>query len=266
MHTPTYSHYLFVAVLAVVLAVPELNAQTMCPPLPDLSDWPIHDMSRPKPEIVDPGIHQGLQRTPQPAPSDAMVLFDGTDLDAWESTNDGPAEWKVENGYMEVVSGSGGIRTRQAFGSQQLHIEFMTPAPPSGEGQGRGNSGVFLMDTYEVQVLDSYENETYADGQASALYGEHPPLVNASRPPGTWQVYDIIFMRPEFDDDGTLTKPGTVTVLHNGVLTQNAAVLTGPTTHTVRTPYQAHEDALPLSLQDHGNPMRFRNIWVRPLD
>ena len=166
---------------------------------------------------------------------------------------------------MEVVKGTGSIETKQAFGDIQLHVEFRTPTPPEDEGQDRGNSGVFLMGRYEVQVLDSYENKTYPDGQAAALYGQYPPLVNASRPPGVWQVYDIAFQAPRFDAAGKVVTPARATVFHNGVLVQLASELTGPSAHKQRPPYEAHPDKLPIGLQDHSNPMRFRNIWVREL-
>jgi hypothetical protein len=195
------------------------------------------------------------------------VLFDGKDLAAWKSQKDGsPAAWKVENGYMEVVKDKGAIETRQSFADVQLHIEWMAPTPPTGASQGRGNSGVFFAGSrYEVQVLDSYENKTYPDGQAGAVYGQFPPLVNASRPPGEWQAYDIVYEAPRFDAAGAVTKRARVTVFYNGVLVQHARELIGPTTNKVRTPYSAHPEALPISLQDHGNPMRFRNVWLREL-
>jgi len=233
---------------------------------PAAKEWPIHDLTRPQPPIVEPGT-AGTAEQPGRPPSDAVVLFDGKDLSAWMATKgDGPAGWKVENGYMEVVKGAGGIHTRKAFGDCQLHVEFMAPAPPKGAGQERGNSGVFFMGgRYEVQVLDSHGNTTYPDGQAGALYGQTPPLVNASRPPGQWQVYDIVFEAPRFDGEGKVTRPARATVFHNGVVVQNATELTGPTTHKVRTPYSAHEGRLPIALQDHGDPVRFRNLWVREL-
>jgi hypothetical protein len=193
------------------------------------------------------------------------VLFDGRDLSRWRGEGGAPARWKVENGYVEVVRGAGTIATADAFGDVQLHLEWAAPAPARGEGQERGNSGVFLMGQYEAQVLDSYRNDTYADGQAAALYGQHPPLANASRPPGEWQSYDIVFHAPRFDAQGTLLRPARMTVFHNGVLVQDDAVLTGPTAHRAQPPYKAHPDRLPLSLQDHGDPVRFRNIWLRPL-
>jgi hypothetical protein len=165
---------------------------------------------------------------------------------------------------MEVVAKTGNISTRDSFGDCQLHVEFAEPSPGKGESQERGNSGVFLMSTYEIQVLDSYENKTYADGQASAVYGQYPPQVNASRPPAQWQTYDIIFHRPHFKD-GKVTQPARVTVLHNGVLVQDNVELTGPTAHGERPPYKASPDKMPLQLQDHGNPVRYRNIWIREL-
>ncbi len=225
--------------------------------------WKIHDPNRPLPPIVDPGT-AFTQETPGRAPSDAVVLFDGKDLSHWADKDGKPSKWKVENGYMEVVAGSGYNSTRDAFGDCQLHVEFSEPSPGKGESQERGNSGVFLMGLYEIQVLDSYENKTYADGQASAVYGQYPPQVNASRPPGQWQTYDIVFHRPHFQD-GKVTQPARLTVLHNGVLVQDNVELTGPTAHGERPPYKPGPDKLPLQLQDHGNPVRYRNIWIREL-
>jgi hypothetical protein len=200
-----------------------------------------------------------------PPPPDAIVLFDGTSLNAWR-TGEGAAAWTIRDGYAEVMPGGGQIATRQEFGDVQVHVEWAVPTPTRGEGQEPGNSGVFLMGRYEVQILDTYENVTYADGQAGALYGQFPPLVNASLPPGEWQSYDIIFHRPRFAADGTLESPARFTVLHNGVLVQDNAVLVGPTAHQTRPPYAAHADRLPISLQDHGERVRFRNIWVRNLE
>jgi len=232
----------------------------------DPRDWPIHDETRPQPPVVDPGT-ASTPDVPGRPPSDAVVLFDGKDLSAWRATQGGgPARWKVEEGYLEVVPGAGNIETRQAFGDCQLHVEFRTPTPPRGAGQDRGNSGVFFMgERYEVQVLDSYQSRTYPDGQAAALYGQYPPLVNASRPPGQWQTYDIVFEGPRFDGQGRLQKPARVSVLHNGVLTQHAEELFGPTLHKIRPPYAAHPARLPIGLQDHGHAVRFRNVWVREL-
>jgi hypothetical protein len=224
--------------------------------------WPVHDPNRPQPRIVAPGP----AGPPVPAPADAVVLFDGKDLGQWTDAKGQPARWKVENGYMEVVAKTGGIRTVRGFGDCQLHVEWMAPEPAKGKDQDRGNSGVFLMDTYEVQVLDCYGSATYADGMTAALYGQHPPLVNACRPPGEWQTYDIVFRRPRFDGDGKVLAPARMTVLHNGLLVHECAVLTGPTAHKARPPYKMHADRLPISLQDHGHPVRFRNIWLRELE
>jgi hypothetical protein len=226
--------------------------------------WKIHDMNRPVPPVVDAGS-ASTQDSPGRPPADATVLFDGTDLSKWQHKDGTAAKWKVENGYAEVVAKTGYIYTKQAFGDCQLHVEFREPTPPHGESQERGNSGVFLMGLYEVQVLDSYENKTYADGQASAVYGQYPPLVNASRPPGQWQWYDIVFHGPRFDAGGKLLSPARETVFHNGVLVQDNVELSGPTEHGERPPYKATPEKLPLALQDHGDPVRFRNIWIREL-
>ena len=224
-------------------------------------DWPVHAMERPRPAVVRPGP----AGAPLPAPSDAIVLFDGTTLAEWEKQGGGPAGWAVQDGYVQVTAGSGSIASRRAFGDIQLHLEWAAPTPAKGEGQGRGNSGVFLMSTYEIQILDSYENDTYADGQAAALYGQHPPMVNACRAPGEWQTYDIVFRRPRFAENGSVARPARVTVLHNGVLVHENAAFTGATVHARAATYQRHADGLPLVLQDHGDPVRFRNIWVREL-
>ena len=200
-------------------------------------------------------------------PSDAIVIFDGSNLNGFVSAKDGssPAEWVIENGELVVVKGKGDIQSKLAFGDAQFHVEWSAPTTIAGEGQGRGNSGFFLMGMYEVQVLDSYESKTYTNGQAASIYKQYPPLVNATRPPGEWNYYDIIFKAPRFDKNGMMTSPATVTVLHNGVLVQNNVILRGPTEYIGIPNYQAHADALPIKLQDHGNPVRFRNIWVRPL-
>jgi 3-keto-disaccharide hydrolase len=227
----------------------------------ELQRWPVHDETRPMPPVVDPGP----PGPPAPVPSDAVVLFDGKDLSGWTTAKGAPARWLVKDGYMEVLKGSGSIQTARTFGDCQLHVEWATPAPPVGTSQDRGNSGVFLMNTYEVQVLDSYQAKTYADGMAGALYGQFPPLVNASRKPGEWQTYDIVFRAPRFGADGAVVSPARMTVFHNGVLVQDAQELTGPTAHKARPPYKAHADKLPLGLQDHSHPVRFRNIWVREL-
>jgi hypothetical protein len=230
--------------------------------------FPVHDESRPQPPVVDPGTGVPPE-TPGKPPADAVVLFDGKDLAAWKSSNKtgGAAPWKVENGYFQVVPKSGGIETTQSFGPDvQLHIEWMAPSPAVGQGQDRGNSGVFFGGgRYEVQVLDNYGNKTYADGTVGALYGQYPPLVNAGRKPGEWQAYDIVFEMPRFDASGKVVKRARATVFLNGVVVQHATELTGPTTHKARPPYQAHPERLPLSLQDHNHPVRYRNVWVREL-
>jgi len=223
---------------------------------------------QPQPAVITPGTASTAE-TPGTAPSDAIVLFDGKDLSNWVSTvDDKPTKWVIKDGFMMPTKASGMIRSKQEFGSCQLHLEWATPSAVEGEGQGRGNSGVFLMGKYEVQILDSYENTTYPDGQAGALYGRKPPLVNACRKPGEWQTYDIIFHRPEFNDKGEVTKRATFTVFHNGVLIQDHTELTGGTlwrgSHSISL-YEPHGDKGPLELQDHGNPVIFRNIWVREL-
>lgn len=224
-------------------------------------DWPIHATGRPQPPVVNPGP----SKLPLAAPPGATVLFDGTNLDRWQRKTGGPARWAVRDGYFEVVADSGDIQARDGFGDVQLHVEWAAPKPAKGSGQDRGNSGVYLMGLYEVQVLDSYENSTYPDGQAAAIYGQFPPSVNASRPPGEWQSFDITFRAPRFDAGGALLRPATITVLHNGVLVHDNVTLTGPTAHRERPPYRAHGDLLPILLQDHGQRVRYRNIWLREL-
>lgn len=230
----------------------------------------VHELDptkQPFPPVVTPGEPPAFVA----APSDATVLFDGTEKtlkENWTDTKGQPSGWKVVDGALESVKTAGYIQTKQKFGSCQLHVEWASPANVQGEGQGRGNSGVFLMNTYEVQVLDNYNNPTYADGQAGSLYGRKKPLVNVCRKPGEWQSYDIIFHRPIFDAAGKLTRRATFTVLHNGVLVQDHTALTGGTgwmgPHAA-SDYKAHPDKLPIAFQDHGNPVRFRNVWIREL-
>ncbi len=234
--------------------------------------WRQHELTRPHAPPVTPAPTLGAP------PSDAMVLFDGRDLSAFVRARGGgpagaapaapePATWKVENGYMEVIPRSGSIRTKESFGDIQLHAEWAAPNPPQLTGQNRGNSGLILMGQYEIQVLDSYgRTDTYADGTAGSIYGQYPPLANASRPPGEWQVFDIYFRRPRFRTDGSVQEPARATVVHNGVLVQNNEILQGPTAPTPPYGYVAHADALPFSIQDHGQAVRFRNIWVRRLN
>jgi len=241
---------------ALCLAAGTLAAQTT-PPCPQ------HSRTCPLPPIVRVGPPD---KVAAPAPSDATVLFDGVDLAQWRKSDGSPAKWKLGKGYFEVDKGEGSIRTAQAFGDVQLHVEWASPESAKGLDQDRGNSGVFLMGMYEVQVLDSYGNDTYPDGQAGAIYGQYPPLVNASRPPGQWQSYDIVFHRPRFGSDGSVQRPARMTVFHNGVLVQDDVTLTGPTAHQSRPSYSVHPDKLPLSLQDHEHPVRYRNVWVRELE
>jgi 3-keto-disaccharide hydrolase len=244
------------ALVAVGILVLSLHALSQSP-----AQWKAHDMNRPRPPIIKPSD----QKLPIQPPSDAVILFDGRDLSQWRSDDGSPAKWVAANGYMESVKGSGYIFSRRTVGDFQLHVEWAAPVPAMGKSQGRGNSGVFLMGQYEIQVLDSYENDTYPDGQAASVYGQYPPLVNVCRPPGEWQSYDIVFRRPRFDRNGGLLKAARVTLLHNGVLVQDNVELWGPTNWLQHSPYFAHPDRLPISLQDHGNPVRFRNIWLREL-
>jgi 3-keto-disaccharide hydrolase len=260
MNRPNRS--LFAGMLSFI-AISVLSG-AVCLAQPD-PNWLDHDRNRPQPPVVQPAT-ASTQEQPGKPPSDATMLFDGKNLSQWCSMDGSPTKWIVRDGYMECVKGSGYIRTSQNFGDCQLHIEWATPVPGQGEGQGRGNSGVFLgMDRYEVQVLDSFENKTYADGSAGAIYGQYPPLANVCRPPGQWQTYDIVYTAPRFDAEGKLVSPVRMTVFHNGVLIQNNVQLTGPTSWLERAPYQPHPEKQPICLQDHGNPVRFRNVWVREL-
>ena len=222
--------------------------------------WRVHDPARPKPAIVTPG------NAPGSAPSDAIVLFDGRDLSQWShrDANGTMREptWAVRDGYFET--GKGSLHTRASFGDVQLHVEWAAPAIVAGHSQGRGNSGVFLMGRYEIQVLDSYNNPTYADGQAGAMYGQWPPLANVARKPGEWQTYDIVFEAPRFEN-GKLVKPAFQTVFWNGVVVHNRREATGATVYRNVAQYRPHASELPLMLQDHDNPVRFRNIWIRRL-
>lgn len=230
--------------------------------------YEVHDKTRENPTVIEPPKQFG-----QP-PSDAIVLFDGEDTSQWVSERKGGGDvpWKIENGYMEVTRKGGGIRTKKRFGNCQLHVEWRVPEgiDPKITDQKRSNSGVFLMDKYEVQVLDSYtennykDNRTYADGQAAALYGQHPPMVNVCRKPGQWQTYDISFMRPIFDENGKLVRKARITLLHNGVVVHNNLEIEGTTSHKKKAAYTPHESGY-IHLQDHNNPIRFRNIWIREL-
>jgi 3-keto-disaccharide hydrolase len=227
------------------------------------SKWPVHDMNRPQPTVITPGTFSNEQK-PGQHPSDAIVLFDGKDLSKWQSRKGGPAQWKVEHGYFQVAPGTGDIETQQKFGPIQLHLEWSEPTPAHGTSQGRGNSGVFLQGQYEVQVLDSFHNITYPDGQTGAVYGQHVPLVNACRPPGEWQTYDMAYT-PAIWQDGQVTTPAYVTVFQNGVLVQNHVAIYGPTSGN-HLPYNPEVGSVgPLRLQDHHGLVRYRNIWVREI-
>lgn len=204
----------------------------------------------PEPPVIDPG-------TATTAPSDAIVLFDGTNLDAFENGE----KWEIADGIATVKDSD--IRTKQGFGDCQLHVEFATPAEVKGSGQGRGNSGIYLMEKYEVQVLDSFDNKTYFDGQCGAIYKQQPPTVNACRGPGQWQSYDIIFTAPRFNEDGTVKSPAYITAFQNGILIHNHVALKGGTFWDQPPHYEAHAERLPLLIQNHGNPVRYRNIWIR---
>ena len=272
---------LFVFALLVATAAISVQAQTPNAPAvieaidgftntPMEADgkWHVHDPNRPQPQVVTPGatFSQGA-----PAPSDAEVLFDGHGLAKWQNDHGGDATWKTQDDYVEVRS-SGGIRTRGKWADFQLHAEWATPSPATGTGQGRGNSGILINNMYEVQVLDSYQAKTYADGQAGAIYGQAPPLMNASKPPGEWQSYDIIFESPRWNEKGELVKKAVITVLHNGIVIQNHYELAGQTDGIGTVPWKSqsrypapHAAEVFIELQDHPGPDRFRNIWIRSL-
>lgn len=243
----------------------QMDGSPLGDPLPG-QKWRVHDRERPQPRKVVPG-------TPIPtpsAPSDAIVLFDGSDLSKWNGGGRGGSvtepRWKVENGYVELVPGAGSLVTKDSFGDVQLHLEWTTPAgaDASRVGQARGNSGVIFMGRYEMQVLSSYNNPTYPDGAAGAIYGLYPPMVNPCLPEGQWNAYDIVFEAPKFDA-GKLTKPASITLFFNGIIVQNRVELLGTTSHEPIAVYTPHAAELPLSLQGHAGPARFRNIWIRRL-
>ncbi|MDX1933942.1 MAG: DUF1080 domain-containing protein [Capsulimonadales bacterium] len=226
------------------------------------SKYRVHDGQRPQPEVVTPAyVRENAFATP---PSDAVVLFDGKDLSRWRNGNGEAIGWKLVDGEMEVVRGTGDIFSRDEFGDCQLHLEWRAPEEVRGSSQGRSNSGLFFFGVYEIQILDNYDNPTYADGIAGSVYGQYPPLVNACRKPGEWQSYDVLFTAPRFKD-GKVEKPAYVTVIHNGVVVQNHTELIGMTNHRAVGEYKPHAEKGPIKLQDHGDPVRFRNIWVRPL-
>jgi hypothetical protein len=276
MHPPRFSPLLTFALSCFALApvthaAPLWNGPPLYGDAPDATHpWAVHDRNRPQPKRVEPGT-PSTQAQPGKPPSDAVILFDGTaaSLAKWESdTKPGepssPTKWIVRDGALECVPKSGYIRTKEEFGDCQLHVEWAAPTNVQGDSQGRGNSGIFLMGLVEVQVLDAYNNPTYADGTANAFYGVNPPLANVLRPPGEYQSVDIIFRRPVYDGDKVLD-PGYVTVFCNGVLVQDHTPIEGPGGHLRRTSARAFPAKGPLKLQDHGNPVRFRNIWYRPL-
>ncbi len=272
MPTKTLCPLLVLAALALpntTRAAEEIDGFRDTPLIPG-TKWHWHDPDRPQPPVVTPGasFSQGA-----PAPSDAEILFDGKDLSKWQNNRGQDAHWKVTDGYVETAARGGGMRTKGKWADFQLHVEFATPNPPKGVGQGRGNSGILINGMYEVQVLDSYNAKTYPDGQAAAIYGQSPPLVNASKPPGEWQTYDIIFESPRWNEKNELVKKAIITVLHNGIVVQNHYEFTGITDGiTGIVPWRTlskypppHPPEVFVELQDHNNPVRYRNIWIRKL-
>lgn len=234
------------------------HGYTDTPQLPG-QKWKVHDAARKHPPKVTPGMPL-LQEAP---PSDAIILFNGKDLSQWVDAKDGSApRWKVENDYLEITPRGGRLATKEKFGDCQLHVEWMVPKGETSKGQDRGNSGVEIMGRYEIQVLESYQNMTYADGQAASIYGQWPPMVNATRPEGDWNVYDIFFEAPRFEK-GKVVKPAYVTVVHNGVLVHHHQVILGRAVHRAVAKYDVHGPEEPLTLQDHDHPVRYRNIWIR---
>src|SRR5579859_527671 len=243
--------YLCLATLLIsIQSLAQVARESMDPKVTEVWDL--------KPKKVTPGSNPGE------APSDAIVLFDGKDLSKWTTLAGAEAKWEVKDGAFSVVKGTGDIKTKQTFGDFQLHIEWRAPAEATGEGQGRGNSGIFLQERYELQVLDSYESETYSNGQAGSIYKQSIPLVNACVKPGAWQTYDVIYSAPRFSDNGRVITPAYITVIHNGVLVQNHTQINGPTEYKGLPVYQPHGKGS-IKLQDHGNPVSFRNIWIREL-
>jgi hypothetical protein len=246
-----------VAVATAMMSQAQLDTSKLTPESSEL--W------HPVPRVVTPG-NASVTAAPSTAPSDAIVLFDGRDLSKWKSatTNSGEPKWTVADGAVTVKPGTGDIETKDQFQNYQLHIEFRTPAEVKGSGQGRGNSGIFMQGVYELQVLDSYNNRTYSNGQAGSIYKRSMPLVNASKKPGEWQTYDVIYMAPQFNKDSMVIEPGYITVLHNGVLVQNHTPIIGTTPYIGAAQIQVHGKG-PIRLQDHSNPTSFRNIWIREL-
>jgi hypothetical protein len=259
----TISTLVFCLSAGVLIAADAKNPGYKDTPIIPGTKWHVHDSDRPHPPIVKPAAKFSNDAPP---PADAIVLFNGKDFSKWKSGKGGEVTWKIENGYMEVTPKSGIIRTVDEFGDFQLHLEWATPTKVEGEGQGRGNNGVNIFGLYEVQILDSYDNVTYADGQAGALYGQFPPLVNAAKPPGEWQTYDILFEAPRWDKEGKLLSKAKITVIHNGLVLHHGTELVGRTGHRSFGNYdKPHPSKGPIELYEHGNPVRFRNIWIRPL-
>jgi hypothetical protein len=263
-----FSVLLLAAFATVPLAAQEGLGYTDTPSIPG-TPWRVHDGNRPQPRVVTPGASFSLLAPP---PSDAVILFDGRDLSKWESAQGAEPKWTVSGGILEVVPLAGGIRTKQRFGDFQLHLEYAEPSAIRGKGQARGNSGVLINGMYEVQILDSFNSPTYPDGQAGALYGQTPPLVNACKPPGEWQSYDIIFESPRWDSSGALVKKAAVTVIQNGVVLHHRREYFGSTDGINGVPHKAlgsylkpHPPEVVIELQEHRNPVRFRNIWIRTL-
>lgn len=252
---------LFAASLTLSAFAEEKLGYDDTPMIPD-TKWRVHDGTRPQPKVITPGTGSTNEK-PGKAPSDAIVLFDGTNADKWAGGDNGKG-WQVADGAL--VASKQDLLSRQDFGDMHLHIEYSAPKPPKGGGQGRSNSGIFIMGQYEIQVLDSYENKTYPDGNSGAVYGQYPPLVNASLPPGEWNTFDIFFTAPKFKDDKSLETPAYVTVLHNGVVIHNRAKILGAASHRKLGTYTAHPDKGPILLQALNSGMRYRNIWVRPIN
>lgn len=244
-------------VLFTLFVLASLSACTQNPSR-DSFDPKVSELWDPKPPKVNPGTNPG------DAPSDAIILFDGKNVSEWISSKGGVPEWEVKDGALTVVKGKGNIRTKKTFGDVQLHIEWRSPAVIEGEGQDRGNSGIFFQDRYELQVLDSYESQTYSNGQAGSIYKQHIPLANATRKAGEWQVYDVIYIAPHFSENGRVITPAKITVIHNGVLIQNGVEIWGGTEYKGVPVYKAHGKG-PIQLQDHSNPVSYRNIWIREL-
>jgi len=251
--TLTFASVTLLSIAAIAQQPPITPPQEKFPMKPEMTEfW------EPQVRVVTPG-------TGTAAPSDAIVLFDGKDASKWESAKDsGPVKWTIKDGALTIVKGMGDIRTKDKFGDFQLHVEWRSPEKVESQGQGRGNSGIYLQERYELQVLDSYQNRSYSNGQAGSIYKQSPPLVNAMRKPGEWQVYDVIYTAPRFKEDGSLFTPARVTVMHNGVLIHNNFEIKGATEYIGPPSYKAHGEA-PLRLQEHSNPVSFRNIWIRKL-